>query len=343
MKIVIEGKVIEVSQNKKLITILGEEGIIIPSFCYDSRVKPKDKKCGICVIEIDGKLEKSCEIKARDGMVIKINTEEIFTERKKVLEGIIEDHPLDCLGCKKSGECKLQEYCYEYNVEKTSNSCSENLPLDDSNPFFIIDPNKCISCGRCVDVCSTLQCNDILELDPNNRKVSVRDGKKIDFSDCAFCGNCVSVCPVGALLPKEKTKFRNWETKKTKTTCSYCGVGCQLELISKGDKIVGVNPVNEAPNDGLLCVKGKFGYKFIDHPHRVKTPMIKEKGEFRSATWEEAYDLFLEKAVKIKNEFGPNAFAGLASARCTNEDNFLFQKFMRVSIGTNNIDHCARL
>ena len=343
VNIVVNGKNYEVSQGKKLLTALEELGIQVPNFCYDSRIIEKDESCGICVVEVNGCKKKACEIELEDNMVVRTHTDEVVDERKAILKEIISEHPLDCLGCTKSGECKLQEYCYEYNVEQTSNACGENLALDSSNPFFTIDSNKCISCGKCVKICETLQCNEILKLDPLTKKVVVSGSGVIDETKCAFCGNCVSVCPVGALQAKEKTISRKWETKRTQTTCSYCGVGCQFDLLSKGNKIVGVEPVNIAPNDGLLCVKGKFGYKFIDHPERLKTPLIKENGEFREASWEEAYDLFLSKANKIKGEFGPDAFAGLASARCTNEDNFVFQKFMRVAIGTNNIDHCARL
>ena len=161
-------------------------------------------------------------------------------------------------------------------------------------------------------------------------------------SKCVSCGNCVSVCPVGALTPKAQ-KFRHWETKEVQTTCSYCGVGCQLNLIVKGDKVVGAQPSLEGPNDGLLCVKGKFAYKFINHPDRIKTPLIKRNGKFEEVSWEQAYRYIRRKVIEIKEESGPEAFAGLTSARCTNEENYLFQKLFRAVIGTNNIDHCARL
>lgn len=343
MDIVVNGKQYSVSQGKKLIDVLEEVGVQVPNFCHDTRIVEKDESCGICSVEVDGEMKKACEVEAQRGMVVDTHTDAVTAKRRDILKEIVEDHPLDCLGCTKSGECKLQEYCYEYNVEQTSNSCGEDLKADSSNPFFTIDSNKCISCGKCVKICETLQCNDILKLDPATKKVVVQGEGVIDESKCAFCGNCVSVCPVGALQGKEKTSSRKWETKRTQTTCSYCGVGCQFDLLSKGNKIVGVEPVNIAPNDGLLCVKGKFGYKFIDHPERLTTPLIREDDGFREASWEEAYDLFHSKAAHIKGKFGPDAFAGLASARCTNEDNFVFQKFMRVAIGTNNIDHCARL
>ncbi len=151
------------------------------------------------------------------------------------------------------------------------------------------------------------------------------------------------MCPTGALKSKETEKFRNWEVEKVQTTCSYCGVGCQMELKVKDNKVVDVQPVRGPSNDGLLCVKGKFGYKFINHPDRLKTPLIKKNGVFEEATWDEAYDLIVSKTNKIKEEYGSNSIAGLTSARGTNEETYLMQKMMRAVIGTNNIDHCARL
>lgn len=343
MELLVNGRKYNVSQSEKLIETLEEIGVQVPNFCYDKRLITNEEKCGICSVEVDGEIKRACEIETYNNMEVKTHSKKIVEKREEILKKLIEDHPLDCLKCAKSGECKLQEYCYEYNIEQTTNLCSEDLIEDISNPFFTIDSNKCISCGKCIQVCKTLQCNDILSLDPITNKVAVNGDKVIDNSECAFCGNCVSVCPVGALQAREKTPMRNWETERTQTTCSYCGVGCQFELLSKGNKIVGVQPLDVTPNDGLLCVKGKFGYKFIDHPDRLKTPLIKEDGEFREASWTEAYDLIYKKASEIKADFGANAIGGFSSARCTNEENFLFQKFMRVGIGTNNIDHCARL
>lgn len=342
VKININGQEVTTSKDTTICQAAESAGHIIPTFCYDERFETEDK-CGICVVECNGEIVKGCSVVVVEGLEIKTHTPEIIEKRREILESIIVDHPLDCLVCKKSGHCKLQDYCYEYEVEQRHNECREELSLDRSNPFYDIDPNKCISCGKCVEVCKTQQCNDVLTLDSDKKRVKVAGGTVTNNSDCVFCGNCVSVCPVGALQAKEKTKYRNWEVKKTQTTCSYCGVGCQFDLITKKDKVVGVEPVLVSPNDGLLCVKGKFGYKFIDHPERLKTPLIKENGEFREATWKEAYELFVSKANGIKGEFGPEALGGLASARCTNEDNFLFQKLMRVSMETNNIDHCARL
>ncbi|MDU1763922.1 MAG: formate dehydrogenase subunit alpha, partial [Anaerococcus vaginalis] len=170
--------------------------------------------------------------------------------------------------------------------------------------------------------------------------------KGLGFSDCVSCGNCVSACPVGALNPKKKyeeDKFRYWEVRKVQTTCSYCGVGCQINLLIKGNRIVEVEPINTIPNDGLLCVKGKFAHKFVNHPDRLTKPLIRKNGKLVEASWQEAYRLIKEKYNETMEKKGPDGFGGFSSARCTNEENYLFQKFVRTVFKTNNVDHCARL
>lgn len=348
MSIRVNGKEYEISEKKKLLAILQDLGISIPTFCYDRRIMERHEHCGMCVVELNGELKRSCEIDAAGGMIIQTHSDRIIKIRREILKNLIEVHPLDCLGCGKSGECRLQDYCYEYDVPQANNSYKEVIPEDISNPFFILDPNKCIACGKCVAVCHELQCSNVLGLEEKNGKrvVAVKaecDINNTDLSHCTSCGNCVSICPVGALLPKSKIQFREWENKTVRTTCPYCGVGCQIDYDVRYNEIVGAKPANIAPNDGLLCVKGKFGYKFINHPDRLKTPLIRKNGKLEPVTYEEAYDFIEEKMKKIKSEFGPDAFAGLTSARCTNEDNYIFQKFFRAVIGTNNIDHCARL
>lgn len=345
MGIKVNGREYKFSGKKKLLEVLQELNLEVPNFCYDSRLMHREESCGICVVEINGIMEKSCEVFVEDGMEIKTHSEEIFSKRKEILENIILNHPLDCLGCEKSGDCKLQEYCYEYGVHQSKNKYEEILEIDNSNPFYTINPNKCIACGKCVAMCKEQQCSNGLKLEIQNGKKAVKanGADKINFTQCMSCGNCVSVCPVGALLPKSKVQYRNWEVETVRTTCSYCGVGCQIDFSVKDNKIVEANPANIEPNDGLLCVKGKFGYKFVDHPDRLNTPLIRKNGKLEPATWEEAYEVIRENMSETLANFGSDAFGGLTSARCTNEDNYMFQKLFRAVLGTNNIDHCARL
>lgn len=322
-------------------------GIEIPTLCHDERLAPY-AACRMCLVEVKGSknLVTSCTTKAKEGMEIYTKNPKVMEARKDVLDLILSNHPMECLTCDKSGTCKLQDYAYEYGlVDGTYIGDMRDKKIDSSNHFYFYEPNKCILCGLCVRVCDELQCTNAIGMENRgfDTIVTTPFNQGLESSKCVSCGNCVSVCPVGALVPKSKEKFRHWETHKVRTTCSYCGVGCQMDLLVKENKVVGVEPAFDTFNKGLLCVKGKFGYKFISHSDRLKTPLIKKDGEFVEATWDEAYRLIVSKIKEIKDENGSEAFAGLSSARCTNEENYLFQKLLRAVIGTNNVDHCARL
>lgn len=347
VEVTINGRKHEVHRGITVLEACKKIGIDIPTLCYDDRLEPYEA-CRLCVVEEKGKdsLQTACSLKVRKGMEIETHSPMVIEARKNILDLLISNHPEDCLTCEKSGDCSLQDYCYEYGVPRgTFIGEKKNYPIDDSNYFYTYDPNKCILCGRCVRVCSELQGTDAIGLGGKgfDTKVVPLSGKDLATSKCVSCGNCVAVCPVGALMPKRKEKIRNWEIKRTKTTCSYCGVGCQMDILAKGEKVVGIEPARALANNGLLCVKGRFAYPFINHPDRLKTPLIKRNGKFEEATWEEAYGEIKSKMTSIKDEFGGEAFAGLTSARCTNEENYLFQKLFRAVIGTNNVDHCARL
>lgn len=351
IKIFINSKECIVEEGITVLEACRNMGIDIPTLCHDDRLDAH-AACRLCVVEVEGKsnLMTSCSLEVYEGLRVETHSEKVMRARRDILDLLFSNHPYDCLTCDKSGDCKLQDYCYEYGISMGSYEGEKrSLELDSTNPFYYYDPSKCILCGKCVKVCQELQGTSAIEL--NGRGFETHVGtpfeKGINNSACVSCGNCVSICPVGALMPKRGNngipKVRHWEEKRVKTTCSYCGVGCQLELIVKGDKIIGAEPLNIAPNNGLLCVKGKFGYKFINSPERLKTPLIKRNGKFEEASWEEAYAHIVRKTNEIKAKYGSDSIGGFASARCTNEDNYLFQKMFRAVIGTNNVDHCARL
>lgn len=346
MKIIIDGIQYEVEKNTTVLDACRKAGINIPTLCHDERLNPSSS-CRMCLVDIEGakNLSTSCSTMVKDNMVVHTNTKKVRNARREVLDLLVSNHPMECLSCDKSGNCKLQDYSYEYGIIDGSYKGAKREPyLDTSNPFYDYDARKCILCGLCVRVCDELQGTTAIGFEDRgfNTIVATPFKEGLINSKCVSCGNCVSVCPVGALSPKGQ-KHRHWETKKVKTTCSYCGVGCQMDLVVKGEKVVGVEPARGVPNNGLLCVKGKFAYKFINHPDRLKTPLIKRNGKFEEATWDEAYRYIRRKVNETKENSGPEAFAGLTSARCTNEENYLFQKLFRAVIGTNNVDHCARL
>lgn len=302
----------------------------------------------MCLVKIDGMrtLTASCVQPVAEGMVIHTHTEEILTVRRQMLELMLANHPADCLSCTRNLNCELQVLAAELGVKAPRfKGATRNYPLDDANHFIVRDNEKCILCGRCVRVCQELQCCNILDF--SNRgfdsKVTPAFDTATSESDCVFCGACVSACPVGALVEKNFFEGNGRPDKKVRTTCPFCGVGCNFDLNVKDDQIIGVTSNLDSPVNGrLLCVKGRFGTDFVHSPQRLSSPLIRRNGQLQPASWDEALDFTAARFSEIRNQYGPDSLAALSSARCTNEENFLLQKFMRAGIGTNNIDHCAR-
>ena len=347
LNVTIDGIKVQVKEGSTILQAAQSVGIEIPTLCYLKDLTP-EASCRICLVEIEGnpKLFTACSTPVAEGNVIFTKSEKVIAARRSVLDLMLSTHNADCFSCAKNGECQLQNLCYEYGVEQTSFAGVKNeYPIDDSNEFFTYNPNQCILCQRCVNVCQKLHGEAAIGIVNRGFKAKIATpfDQLIRGTNCVSCGNCVSVCPVGALLPKSKVRYRAFETKKVPTTCTYCGVGCQLELQVKDDTVVGAQPLYGEANKGLLCVKGKFGYNFINHKDRLTKPLIRKDGILTEVSWEEAISLIAAKISTIKKESGPDALAGLSSARCSNEDNYVFQKMVRAVFGTNNVDHCARL
>jgi len=345
IKLVIDGIPVEASPDSTILQACNECGVDIPTLCYLENL-PANGSCRLCVVEVVGspKLAPACSTPVTEGMVVNTNTPSIRETRKFILDLLMSEHEGDCFSCKKVEMCKLREYSVEYGLETTNfPKFRTPVPIDKSNQFFDFDRNKCILCGKCENVCSYLEC--ISNLGISNRGVNAQVGPaygmSMEESPCVSCGNCVSNCPTGALSPKMETSYS--DSTKVLTTCSYCAVGCQMYLVVKKNKIIGVEPANGKSNRGLLCVKGKFAYNFVGHKNRLKTPLIKKDGQLVEASWEEAYSLIVEKITETRKKYGADALGGFSSARCPNEDNYAFQKLFRAAIGTNNVDHCARL
>ncbi len=341
-----------------------EAGIKIPTLCVMPEINHYPGSCRMCVVEVKGHpcLVASCVYPVNEGMIIYTHSERVVTARKAVLELLLSSHPLDCLTCEKNGECDLQDLAYEYGVKESGFGRKErSLPIDESNPFILRDLNKCILCRRCVEICNEVQQSRAIGFGFRGTKTEVIAGlgnklgheTKIaigsegnpDYSNCVSCGQCVAVCPVGALIDKSaQGKGRVWEFQKVFTTCNYCGTGCSFDLNVKDGKVVKVtsNP-NSVVNGINLCVKGRFGNDYIHKEDRLTTPLIRKNGKLEPASWEEALQLISDKFQEIKKESGNDSLAVLSSAKCTNEENYLLMKFGRAVLGTNNVDHCARL
>ncbi len=258
--------------------------------------------------------------------------------------------------CSVKNDCELRDLATAFEIDEPTYGgfrTSNMYELKSDNPFIVHDPDKCILCGRCIRVDNDVQCSDAIDF--VNRGFDARVGAALkrdlgsDDSSCVFCGQCVGICPTGALEFKPFIEGANKNyLESTETTCGYCGVGCKLDMKTADNKVVKVDSVfrDDIPNpSGETCVKGRYGYEFIDDPDRLTKPLIKdeETGEFEEVSWEKALSYTADNFSRIKDEHGPDALAGLTSARCSNEENFLMQKFMRAVMGTHTVDHCARL
>ena len=338
--LIIDGMAIKAEAGKTVLEAARGQGIYIPSLCADPDLEPYGG-CRLCLVEIDGieGLPASCTTPVAEGMVVHADTRRVNEVRRRIVELILSDHPDNCLLCPKNQHCELQKVAAYVGIEQQRFKKLERLAvIDSSNPFFIRDSSKCILCGKCVRVCTEVQGVAALEIfnDGLLSKVITVGDMPILKSICESCGQCVAKCPTGALMLKD---FK-WPTKEVKTICPYCGVGCGIYLAVRANEVVGVrgDPENLV-NRGSLCVKGQFGYEFISHPSRLTSPLIRQNGGFLEATWGEALDLVANKLARYKG----SEVAVISSAKCTNEENYLIQKFARVVLGTNNIDHCARL
>lgn len=347
IEITINGKEIFVKEGISILQAASANSIDIPTLCYDKDLSIFGG-CRLCLVEVEGakNLVASCSAKVRDGMIVYTESDKVIKARRDILDLLLSNHPMDCLTCDKVGECKLQDYAYKYGVKEGSfKGARKNYAIDSLNPVMERDQNKCILCGKCVRVCNEVQVTTAIDFSGRGFETKIATGfdKPIDYKNCRLCGQCISVCPTGALINKQFKKIRPWEVEKVRTTCPFCGTGCNFDLNIKNNRVVGVTPNPQSPvNGNSLCVKGRYHTDFIMSPDRLTKPLIKRNGEFVESSWDEAMTLVVGNFKNIKEEYGSDSIAGLSSARCTNEDNFIFQKMMRVAIGTNNIDHCAR-
>ncbi len=350
VKLTINGKVVTAREGQTILEVATNNGIPIPTLCAMPELGFTPGSCRVCVVEVEGvpNLVASCVYPVREGMIINTNNERVSKARKTVLELLISNHPLDCMTCEEAGSCSLQDLAYELGIKETRFQREERkIPLDESNPFIVRDLNKCILCGRCVEICNEIQQSHAIDVGYRGSKTKIIAGADtgLRYSQCVSCGQCVAVCPVGALIDKSaQGKGRAWEFQKVHTTCNYCGCGCGFDLNIKDGKVIKVTSNPASVVNGInLCVKGRFGNDYIQREDRLTTPLIRKNGKLEPASWEEALQLISDRFKAIKEKEGSDSLAVLSSAKCTNEENFLLMKFARAVLGTNNVDHCARL
>jgi len=347
----IDGHVIQATEGETIMQAARAAGIRIPSLC-DSPQLESFGSCRMCVVEIDGSngTPSSCTTPVSEGMVVSTRSDRLWRLRRGITELYVSEHPLDCLTCTANGDCELQDVAAEVGLREVRYDndpiCAE-MPIDDSNPFFTFDATKCIVCSRCIRACDETQVTHALSIDGRGifSRIIAGDDTSFMASDCVSCGACVNECPVGALEDRVERSL-GIPDRWVRTTCAFCGVGCQFDAGIKGERLVTMRPAADSPvNQGHACVKGRFASAYIHHSDRLTTPMLRESidEEFREVTWKEAYQFICERWNTIREQSGPNAIGAITSSRSTNELNYLGSKLMRAVIGTNNVDNCARV
>ena len=326
---------------------------LVPTLCDAPNLDPFGA-CRVCSVEVA--LEKngpvktvaSCHTPVSEGQYIYTSTASVQRLRKNIIELVLTDHPLDCLTCEVNGNCELQTVAAQVGIRDVrypegDHHLDRNKDL--SHPYMTSDLSKCINCYRCVRACDEVQGEFVLSMAGRGFDAHIIKGLDQSFmeSDCVSCGACSQACPTSAISDVFQSKSIQ-ATDTTRTVCTYCGVGCNLEISTSGNEIMSITaPYDAEVNQGHTCLKGRFAFKFYNHPERLDAPMIKRNGSFEKVSWDEVYDFITEKFKYYKDTFGPDSMAGISSSRCTNEENYLMQKFYRAVIQTNNIDGCARV
>lgn len=367
----INGKNIEFNIGETIVDVAKKAGIYIPTLCHLPKTG-HNNVCRICSVEVKGqdRFLTACATHAEDGMIVETETPSVIALRKHILTNIIAEGRHDCFmrdipnskspyqisamdmphrehACPKDGNCELQTLVLKYQIPVKDIVPEEgNFILDDKYPMITRDFSRCIQCGRCASACDAIQVNEAIPHQFGRKEEKDNWYPIVDYDRCTHCGECLQNCPTGALSAKKAygLSTKKDEISKIRTTCPYCGVGCQQELLVKDGRIIEVNGVADAePNLGSLCVKGRFGYDFIYSKDRLTTPLIRqEDGSFKPASWDEALELIATKFTDAIEKYGPDSVAGVSCSRSINEDSYQMQKLYRSIFKTNNIDNCAR-
>jgi len=351
----IDNKAFEIKEGETMLSFIRryKEKNLVPTLCDAPNLDPFGS-CRVCSVEValeaNGpvKTMASCHSPVAEGQYIYTSTEAVKALRKNIVELVLTDHPLDCLTCEVNGNCELQTVAAQVGIRDVRYPEGDNhlyRMKDLSHPYMTSDLSKCINCYRCVRACDEVQGEFVLSMSGRGFDSKIIKGFDTSFmdSDCVSCGACSQACPTSAISDVFQSKAIQ-ATDTTRTICTYCGVGCNLEVSTSNGEILSIRaPYDAEVNQGHTCLKGRYAFKFYDHPERLNSPMIKRNGEFEKVSWDEVYDYITNKLTGFKKEFGPDSMAGISSSRCTNEENYLMQKFFRAVINTNNIDGCARV
>lgn len=351
----IDNREFEIENGETILSFIRryKEKNLVPTLCDAPNLDPFGS-CRVCsvevALEVNGpvKTMASCHTPVGEGQYIYTSSETVKELRKNIVELVLTDHPLDCLTCEVNGNCELQTVAAQVGIRDVRYPEGDNhlyRMKDLSHPYMTSDLSKCINCYRCVRACDEVQGEFVLSMSGRGFDSKIIKGLDDSFmdSDCVSCGACSQACPTSAISDVFQSKAIQ-ATDTTRTICTYCGVGCNLEVSTSNGEILSIRaPYDAEVNQGHTCLKGRYAFKFYDHPERLDSPMIKRNGEFEKVSWNEVYDYIANKLTGFKEEFGPDSMAGISSSRCTNEENYLMQKFFRAVLSTNNIDGCARV
>jgi NADH-quinone oxidoreductase chain G len=346
VNITVNGKKVTAPAGTLLIEACKSVGIEVPSFCYYPGLSLQGA-CRMCLVKIEKmpKMQTACTTVITEGMIVSTESDDVKQARKSMLELLLANHPLDCPVCDAGGECELQDMTFAYGAAESKFMDAKNHKDEQEwSPVVYFDRPRCILCYRCVRVCG--EGMDVWALGVQNRGVvSVIAPNKEDHLECEECGMCIDICPVGALTSGAyRYKTRPWEMKHVGTICTHCGDGCKTTLgvrrSPEGMQIVrGDNRDKSGINGDFLCIKGRYAFDFADDPRRIKQPLIRKEGRLTPASWEEAYEAIAHQFKEIRNRDGGDKIGVVGSTRTTNEENYLLQKFARLVLRTNNVDH----
>ncbi|MFO0775062.1 MAG: molybdopterin-dependent oxidoreductase [Nitrospiraceae bacterium] len=350
----IDGQTVTARDGVSLYDVIASTGKIIPAMCYHYTFDPFGS-CGMCLVMQEGKKApvRSCTAKAAAGMVIRTSGDDLHQARKKAVEKHLSVHPLDCPVCDADGHCELQDMAFQHGVTNLATAKQKLIPEDTRSLVLDFNMNRCIACGECINICKDVQMIDALQFMKKGGFNQVVAKGDLPLQ-CEFCGDCLAVCPVGAITNKySKYLYKPWQMKKTRTTCNYCGDGCQMDVETKDSHVVRVTSqlswknkwgdrTQTSKGHGGLCVRGRFGFQFIDSKNRLTRPLVRRDDSLVSAPWLDTMHELVDRLTAIREQHGPRSVAGLITARCTNEELYLFQKLFRGVLGSNQIDSSAR-
>lgn len=356
MSITIDGRPVELHDGESILQAARRAGAFVPTLCWDDRLAAQGA-CRLCIVKVDGRLVSSCTQAAKDGLSVVTSDEELDRLRKGLVEltlSLVPEGP--CPKCAELGTCELHALVRHYDVREDGArrfaGALGGAAKDDPNPLLGRDYSRCIDCYRCVRICDEVEGDDAIESVGRGFRTTIAtffDGG-LEDSPCELCGQCIHTCPTGALYDKkmrtrlEDEAIRPEEIQRVDSTCNYCGTGCGVTLNTARGRLLGVTPqMHAGSSKGALCVKGQFGFEWLESPERLRAPLRRgPDGALHETTWDDALDFIAAELRRITDAHGPDSFAGWASARTTTEANYAFQRFIRGALGTNNIDNCQR-